>query len=344
MNSAPRRLVLLALCIVFWVGCSSSATPSPVVTPTSETNAVSLSNEEKTLASLNKVDAHPLYTMHYVGAYDARPSLLPPLPETRNAWGCSLFAALGDASNMLYGRNFDWEPSPAVLLFTEPPGGYASVSMVDIAYLGFTGDRADNLADVPLAERRALLRAPFLPFDGMNSRGLAIGMAAVPDGQMQNDPSKPTIDSLMVIRKVLDSAATVGEAIAIFRQHNISWDGGPPLHYLIADKTGRAALVEFHQGALRVIPNETQWHQATNFLQSSVANPAGQCRRRDTLAQRLGEMNGRGNPRDAMQLLRDVSQDITQWSIVYGMTDGKIDVAMGRHYETQHHWNLTLTR
>ena len=39
----------------------------------------------------------------------------------------------------LFGRNFDWRYSPALLLFTDRPaaGGYASVSMVDIAYLGF---------------------------------------------------------------------------------------------------------------------------------------------------------------------------------------------------------------
>ena len=52
---------------------------------------------------------------------------------------CSLFAALGDPENRLFGRNFDWRYSPALLLFTDRPagGGYASVSMVDIAYLGF---------------------------------------------------------------------------------------------------------------------------------------------------------------------------------------------------------------
>ena len=36
---------------------------------------------------------------------------------------------------MVYGRNFDWQYSPALLLFTNPPDGYASVSMVDIEYL-----------------------------------------------------------------------------------------------------------------------------------------------------------------------------------------------------------------
>ena len=87
--------------------------------------------------------------MHYYGAYEETVSSVEVVEWTMNtnvpnsdlaasprAWACSLFAALGDVDNMLYGRNFDWDYSPAVLLFTDPPDGYASVSMVDIAYLG----------------------------------------------------------------------------------------------------------------------------------------------------------------------------------------------------------------
>jgi Flp pilus assembly protein TadD len=33
---------------------------------------------------------------------------------------------------MFYGRNFDWDFSPALLLFTNPPDGYASVSRGDL--------------------------------------------------------------------------------------------------------------------------------------------------------------------------------------------------------------------
>ena len=96
---------------------------------------------------------------------------------------------------MLFGRNFDWEYSPAVLLFTHPPGGYASVSMVDIAYLGFDEDQVNSLTELTLEERQALLNAPEWPFDGMNEKGLVIGMAAVPPGQMPYDPDKKTIGS-----------------------------------------------------------------------------------------------------------------------------------------------------
>jgi hypothetical protein len=195
---------------------------------------IGLSRQETaTLKSLVQVDDYPLYTMVYRGAYDevasvagAQDASLVDLPAMerlviRPAWACSLFAALGDPANMLYGRNFDWQFSPALLLFTDPPDGYASVSMVDIAYFGFEGERAEGLAAMPLRERRALLEAPRLPFDGMNEHGLVVGMAAVPPGGMRADPDKGTIGSIRVIREMLDHARDVGEAVALLDRYNI---------------------------------------------------------------------------------------------------------------------------
>jgi hypothetical protein len=323
--------------------------------PTGENRPDGLSDEEAaTLGSLERVDGYPLYTMHYYGAYDQRVSSAESgrwsvsvdlanltLTASPPAWACSLFAALGDADDMLYGRNFDWEYSPAVLLFADPPDGYASVSMVDIAYLGFGGARAATLTDLPPVERRALLDAPFLPFDGMNERGLVIGMAAVPPGQMQPDPDKETVGSLMVIRVMLDHASTVDEAVAILQAYNVDMEGGPPIHYLIAAPSGRSVLVEFYQGEMVVIPNETVWHLATNFLRASVGESMeGTCWRYDRLSQRLTDAGGRITAQDAIDLLAEVSQEGTQWSVVYGMNTGDVSVTMGRQYDSPHTFHL----
>jgi len=326
-----------------------TATQTPV--PTDESLADGLSEEDAaTLNSLEQVDDYPLYTMHYYGAYNQRASsikgakrLVSVDPPNSNpmallpVWACSLFAALGDADNMLYGRNFDWEYSPAVLLFTDPPDGYASVSMVDIVYLGFGGVRADALTDLPLIERRALLDAPFLPFDGMNERGLVISMAAVPPGHTRPDPDKETIYGLMAIRKMLDYASNTEEAVAILQSYNITFSG-PPLHYLVADSSGCSILVEFYQGETVIIPNETPWHLATNFLRASAGESAeGRCPRYDRINQRLAEAEGQITTQDAMDLLAEVSsQGNTQWSIVYGMSTGDVNVTMGRQYDNWH--------
>lgn len=355
MLNFKRRVVLVELVMfasLILVACGPSAsglpvteptiTPPPVIQPTA---AGTLSDQEvATLNSLEKVDDFPLYTMHYYGSSESSGLgttshevwVNTPLPVT---WACSLFAALGGADKF-YGRNFDWVDSPALLLFAHPTNGYASVSMVDLAYLGF-GDKVDQLTELPLDQRQALLNAPALPFDGMNERGLVVGMAAVPDSNMQPDPSKETIDSLQVIRKMLDQAGMVDEAVAVLQRYNIDWGSGPALHYLIADRSGQSALAEFYQGKIHIILNDKPWHLATNFLLSSVNGSAvGQCPRYDRIDQQLSTSAGSIDAAEAMRLLRDVSQANTQWSIVYSLSTGEVSVTMGREYGRMHTFHL----
>jgi len=324
------------------VSCGLAATPMPVTQPTAESTLTE--QQVATLSSLEKVDDYPLYTMHYYGSSDSGLSFSNELAiaNPRPAWGCSLFAAMGGADKF-YGRNFDWEQSPALLLFNHPTDGYDSVSMVDMAYL--VVDNVNTLTKLPLEQRQALLDAPALPFDGMNERGLAIGMAAVPADEMQPDPTKETIDSLMVIRKMLDQAGDVDEAVAILQSYNIEWGSGPPLHYLIADRSGQAVLAEFYRGELHLLSNDHPWHLATNFLRTAIdGSAAGQCTRYDSLDRALSTAEGGVDSADAMSLLQDVSQPNTQWSIVYGMSTGDIAVSLGRQYDQVHTFNMDLIK
>ncbi len=218
--------------------------------------------------------------------------------------------------------------------------------MVDLEYFGFSDRATGRLIDpmqLPLAERRSLLKTPTMPFDGMNAAGVAVGMAAVPQADERHDPGKPTIGEIAMIREILDHAGDVDEAVAILKQYNIDWEGGPPLHYLVADRSGRAALVEFHGGEIAVIPRAGSWHAATNFTRSAVAgDAAGQCPRYDALVRRLTAANGALAPKDALGLLQSVAQSetATQWSVVYNMSLGQVDVVMGRHYGRVHTFQL----
>ncbi|MBI5952904.1 MAG: linear amide C-N hydrolase [Chloroflexi bacterium] len=338
-----KRSIMIAgsllLASLILLSCGGAATPTPVIQPTVESTLTE--QQVATLSSLQKVDDYPLYTMHYYGSSVDGMSFSTD-SKLSSTWSCSLFAAMG-GEDKFYGRNFDWEMSPALLLFNHPTDGYDSVSMVDIAYL--FDDNPDSLTDLSIEQRLALLDAPALPFDGMNERGLALGMAAVPSAEMKADPAKETIDSLMVIRKMLDQAADVDEAVAILQSYNIEWGSGPPLHYLIADRSGRALLAEFYQGELRFLPNNQPWHLATNFLHSAVGgSAAGQCSRYDRLEQELSSIGGEINSTDAMNLLSEVSQPGTQWSVVYGMDTGDVTVSMGRQYDRMHVFEIDSTK
>jgi len=343
---------ILLLCIFFLIGCGPRLVPPPPGLPPTPTTlpipAGVTEQEFATLSSLQKVDDYPLYTMTYAGAYRARaetvfPGIIIASTESSPTWACSLFTVLLNEDNLLFGRNFDWQFSPALLLFTDPPDGYASVSMVDLAYFGFDDTTAKGIVDLPVEERTSLLDAPYLPFDGMNEHGLVIGMAAVSPGNMQPDESKENIGSIGVIRQILDHARTVEEAVAIMSNYNIDFGGGPPIHYLIADATGKSVLVEYYNGEMRILENEEPWHLATNFLRSSVDDPKeGGCWRYNTIQAQLTETDGQIDAGAAMGLLADVAQNNTQWSVVYQMSSGTVNVVMGQEYKNMHQFQLDL--
>ncbi len=298
--------------------------------------------DAQALASLRKVDPYPLYSMAYHGDIATDPVDLPASASPAR-WSCALFAALGDPRSAVYGRNFDWQYSPALLLFVYPTEGYASVSMVDLAYLADEDDfqRLDRL---PTSQRRYLLQAVQMPFDGMNEAGLAIGMAAVPAARAPDSPGLAPIDSLTVMREVLDHAGDVNEAVSILGKYRIQWGSGPPLHYLVADASGSAALVEFLDGEMVVIPNTQPWHLATNFTLTGQASAAGNCPRYDRIQAKLESTEGALSPQQALELLATTAQKITQWSVVYDLSQLQVQVVMGQQMERVHTFKLAKTQ
>jgi len=163
---------------------------------------------------------------------------------------------------------------------------------------------------------------------------LAIAMAAVDPTDMPVEAGRETSDSSGIIRAVLDRAAPVAEARVIFTHYNIQIEGGPPLHYLIADAAGQAVLIEFYRGEMVVTPNEKPWLIATNFICASFKDTSGQCWRYDTITEALEASSGRLTAGETMDLLAEVAQaSSTQWSVVYNLTTGEIQVATGRDYD-----------
>lgn len=310
-------------------------------------------NRLRTLATLRKIDNFPLYEMRYYGDYgfenflqvgmQALRGLQSYQREADDEWACSCFSALNGEGGLIFGRNFDWHLHPALILFTNPPGGYASVSMVDISYLGYENEEPSWF------ERRRLLYAPYLPFDGMNEYGLAVGIMAVPYADGGGDPKKVTIGGLQAVRLMLDYARDVGQAISLLRDYNIDFESGPPLHYLIADSSGNSAVVEFIDGQMRVIRNNNQWQVATNFVISHVGPEGGnsRCWRYRRAYEVLEQAEGNISGEEVMILLEDVSQSgsfPTIWSAVYNMTSGDIQVVMGREYSEPHEFSLSMKR
>ena len=295
-----------------------------------------------TLSTLEKIDDYPVYTMRYFGPYIRASELQPELDSEDGTsmgatdWACSLFAALGNPSRPVFGRNFDWEYSPILVLFLEPEEGHRSVMSIDIAYLIEPAD-IDRLDECEAEVLLPLLSAPFLTFDGMNEHGVAIGMAAVDyEVGYPSDPEKRDVGDLRMMREVLEAAATVDEAVAFLEGINPVSQGGPNTHYLIADQTPSAALIEYHDGEMIVFRDsaEIRWQLGTNFpVVLTNGSPAGTCWRYDLIDATLRTAEGALTTLEAMDLLQAVSTPTTRWSIVYDLVELEAHLVIERDWD-----------
>ena len=133
---------------------------------------------------------------------------------------------------------------------------------------------------------------------------------------------------------MLDKAKNVEEAVTLIRKHNIRFNGGPQIHYLIADATGKSVVVEIKNKKMNVIRNDRKWNSATNFhLVGNEGREARQCRRYAQIQTRMKQKDGKLTIDEAFKLLKNVSQASTRWSVVYDMKQQTANIAMSRNFK-----------
>lgn len=329
--------------------------------------AVVFRAELKTIKNIEKLDDHPFYVMNYdkdyyfdefltVGAKDDQElinflmsKLFKGLPISIDVsdYACSTFNAVTEDSEYLFGRNFDWGFSPSMLLWTEPENGYKSVSMVNLGFLAYD---ETYLPDKYL-NRFLTLAAPYAPLDGMNEKGLAIGVLQLMAEPTQQDTGKVPITTTAMIRLVLDKAATVEEAVELIGNYDMNDSVGGCYHYQITDATGASVVVEYVNNEMVVIYPEENSSNAVNyqiaanfFLAEDVEDEEGFGHDRyDIINDALSATGGVASHNQAMGLLEaaridglvweDGWIDRTEWSAVYDLTNLKIYICVGMNYD-----------
>jgi hypothetical protein len=324
-------------------------------------------NEIRSLASLKKVDDYPLYRMTYYGDYGfdeflktgakndsdiedyVTKRLLKGLPIDLGVTGdgCTAFVTHNAEGDVIFGRNFDFDYTPSLQVYTEPENGYASVSTVNLTFAGYT---ADKLPDPGISSGGFLtLAAPFLPFDGMNEKGVAIALLAVPEAQPPTDKDV-TLNTTTAIRLVLDKAATADEAVELLKKYNIYFSADVNCHFLIADASGDSVLVEYWDGVLVTTQPDAgaDYQIASNFIAYNGMNKGEgntEFARYDAVKARIEANGGVLSEGDAAALLaeigiRDGETDYLQWSAVYNLTD--LDGRIFAHRNTDNVINFKL--
>jgi hypothetical protein len=288
-----------------------------------------------------QVDDYPLFVMNFSGDYGFADFLRTGTTSVSGmihqeystaqspSWGCTCFSAMGNVDKKIFGRNFDYYHHVSLVLFTHPPSAFASLSTMDIHYLGLS----EQTTLEQIRNSSYLRSSPYLPFDGMNEKGVAIGMMAVPHVEPPYDPRKVNLTSVQIIRLVLDYASSTESAVSLISMYNYVVDE-EPIHFLIADRNGRSAVVEFVSGEMKVMYNDEPFQVSTNFIIfGSGAPQTTTCWRYNTAYAYLKKVNGLIDETQAMNVLSSVSQSITMWSAVYDMSSLAMRISPGRRYD-----------
>ena len=290
-----------------------------------------------------------------------------PMHIKTSSIACSAFTADTQSGDRVFGRNYDFSATNTAIVYTNPgEGRHASYSTIDLSFLGLDADK-----DVETIGQKFLtLAAPYVPLDGINDAGVACGIFMSYQGEGKGTPTdtqtdRPDITSTTLLRLILDYADSVEDAVALAQQYDLHDSASSCFHYMVADSTGRSAILEWvgtdadhdadgAQRQLNVLWNDTDalsdsadWQVVTNFIKTpgyyddTTAEMKG-LDRYEHLAAALRETDGIVADKDAaMDLLASVgrrtwnnddSNSNTVHSVVYDLTDKSVLWVGNEHY------------
>jgi len=247
-------------------------------------------------------------------------------------FGCSTLSVPSPEGHALFGRNFDWNPCEALIVQSVPTDGYASISTVNLDFLGSYLDKFP-------AQARTMA-ALYAPLDGMNEKGLCVAVLMIQDrASIHQDAGKSNLTTTTAVRLLLDRAADVEEALALLEQYDLHSSMGMMVHFALADAGGNSVAVEYVGNEMVV----TKTPVLTNFYlaegEKQGIGTAQSHTRYDILTDTLAQ-----SPSMTLEQVRDAMDSVskdnfgefesTEWTVVYDQSAGEVRYYHRENYET----------
>ena len=252
------------------------------------------------------------------------------LLPANHVFACTTFCLIGK-DEVLFGRNYDWEIGDALILVNKK--GVAKTATV-----GQSPNPAKWVSKYGSVTFNQYGREN--PTGGMNEAGLVVEQMWLDESAYPQEDSLPTIGTQEWIQYLLDTSATTAEALK--NAHGVRILSDVKVHYLISDKQGQSASVEFLNGKLvfrtdnqlgvPALTNDT-YDNSIKFKLANAENRATSSSSLDRFTRTAIKTESFAkNPKAeqeavkyAFEILSNVAQKgYTQWSIVYDLKRGKI--------------------
>lgn len=262
-----------------------------------------------------------------------------------HGFGCTTFVLKDANGNITFGRNFDFPIAD----------GHIHINYRNMLKTSFI-----RPPEKPLTWTSKYGSITFnqagkeFPYGGMNEAGLVIEQMWLQEAQYPEADARFGLNELQWIQYQLDNAGTVQEVIDSDSTLRISYMATSFLHFLVSDKQGNVATIEYIDGKMLV-------HRGTNLpypalanceyqhsldyqasLNTSAVNDFNEWTKNSSgrfvkVTELMNEYDNTSNIIDySFRILDSVHQvNNTQWSIVYDIRNLKIHYKSSLHPSAQ---------
>jgi penicillin V acylase-like amidase (Ntn superfamily) len=240
---------------------------------------------------------------------------------------CTTFV-LKNSRSLLFGRNLDWYIGTGLLIVNKE--NIEKTALIDssenpVKWISKYGSITFNQVGRDL------------PYGGMNEMGLVVEHMSLPKTKYPGKDNRPAIQACQWIQYQLDNCATIEEIIETDKFLRIV-DKISLFHFLICDRFGNVAVIEFLDGKmsvktgkdlpLTVLANSIYGESLTTFTTKANTSNDRSLYNFCTAGNMIQNYSGNDTTDDiaySFNILKSVAQGpSTKWSIVYDIKNMKI--------------------
>lgn len=258
------------------------------------------------------------------------------------AKACTTFC-LQEGNNIVFGRNFDFQVGYGHLVINKR--NLRKSAMVRPPEKPF--EWTSRYGSVTFNQN-----GREFPYGGINEHGLVIEQMALNNSQYEDYDERFGLTELQWIQYQLDTSRNVEDVLASAENLRVSPQSVAKLHFLVADKTGDVATIEFIEGKMivhrgeslpvKVLANDS-YKDSMEYLESfskfggfkKVPLSTAPLDRFVNAAAALKDYEGEEPINYAFEVLERVKHSSTQWSIVYDINDLEIYFKTEKNQQTR---------
>ena len=212
-----------------------------------------------------------MYFMDYTGDYYDQKIIGKMTRRISAKPGCSCFLTNNEKGEVLTCRNYDLGHRVSaengaytglnVILHCRPKGKYESIGIADAVWIApFNPFYQAGGPDLSCFSPEMFCGLPYVCMDGLNEKGLSANLLRV-DIKKGDQPAKAEYTSGFLLRNILDTCASVDEAMKYVETSEFRPEQWQGVHLFVSDASGKSIIIESRNGQL----SSAETDIATNF-------------------------------------------------------------------------------